>query len=68
MTVIIFQPKGPGTEHKEGTIVINAPKGLGTGIYGPNYTIDDYVTNLPTTGTINSKYSGRFDDTTFYTS
>jgi hypothetical protein len=63
---IIYQPKGPSTEHKEGTIVIAAPAGAASGYVpassgwaGTNYTIDTYVSNLPTTGTINSNYDGR---------
>ena len=58
---IIYQPKGAGTEHKEGTIVVNSPRGASaaSGITS-NYTIDTYVTNLPTTGTINDKYDIRF--------
>ena len=28
---IIYQPKGPGTEHKEGTIIIAAPRGALSG-------------------------------------
>jgi len=64
---IIYQPKGTATEHKEGTIVIAAPRGAlsgtvpaGSGWAGTNYTIDTYVSNLPTTGTIDAKYSVRF--------
>jgi hypothetical protein len=64
---IIYQPKGPNTEHKEGTIVVMAPAGsisgtvpAGSGWAGTNYTINTYVSNLPTTGTINAKYDIRF--------
>jgi|TARA_Y100000592_G_scaffold94140_1_gene158449 hypothetical protein len=64
---IIYQPKGPGTTHKEGTIVSAAPAGslsgtipAASGWGGTQYTIDTYVSNLPTTGTINSKYNTRF--------
>jgi hypothetical protein len=65
MAIIIFQPQGSGTTHKEGTIVVQAPKAATWG--SANYVIDDHVTNLPTTGTINANLSGRFDDTTYYT-
>jgi len=65
MAIIVFQPRGAGTTHKEGTVLVQAPKALGWG--SGNYVINDYVSNLPTTGTVNSKYSGRFDDTTYYT-
>jgi hypothetical protein len=64
---IIYQPKGPATEHKEGTIVIAAPRGAASGVVpadsgwaGVNYRIDTYVSNLPTTGDINAKYEVRF--------
>ncbi len=58
---IIYQPKGVGTEVKNGTVVVAAPKGSTSGeMVGANYTIDSYVSNLPTTGTINSKYDSRF--------
>lgn len=64
---IIYQPKGPGTEHKEGTIIVNAPRGAASGVVpagsgwtSPNYRIDEYVSNLPTTGAINAKYDVRF--------
>ena len=56
----VFQPKGPGTPHKEGTILVNAPRGAGSGALDSEYTIDTYVTNLPTTGEINAKYEVRF--------
>lgn len=43
---------------------ISAPKGLGveavTGVSAGNYEMDDYSTNLPTTGTISEKYDPRF--------
>ena len=58
---IIYQPKGGGTEVKNGTILVAAPKGATSGVtLGANYTIDTYVSNLPTTGTINDKYDSRF--------
>lgn len=71
MSTIVYQPKGAGTEVKNGTIVIAAPAGAsaapaGSGWGGANYTIDTYVSSLPTTGEINAKYSGRFDDTNYY--
>ena len=52
----VFQPKGQGTTHKEGTILVNAPRGAGSGALGSNYIIDTYVSNLPTTGKINAEY------------
>jgi hypothetical protein len=63
--VMIFQPKGAGTVHKEGTVLVQAPRAAGTGIpgdatvgwYGADYTIDTYVSNLPTTGQINEMYA-----------
>ncbi len=64
MANIIFQPKGAGTTHKEGTVVVQAPKASGWG--EANYTIDTFVSNLPTTGDINAAYSGRFDDVAYY--
>jgi hypothetical protein len=43
---------------------VEAPKGLGveaiTGVSAPNYEIDTYSTDLPTTGTIFDKYDPRF--------
>jgi hypothetical protein len=59
--VMIFQPKGAGTEHKEGTILIESPASL-TGMAGlsGNYVINTYVSNLPTTGTIDNSYNTRF--------
>lgn len=52
----VFQPKGPGTPHKEGTILVNAPAGAKSKALDSEYTIDTYVTNLPTTGQINAEY------------
>mgnify|MGYP003679094607 CR=1 FL=1 len=60
MADMIFQPKGAGTEKKEGTILVQATLAAASAWYGPNYRIDTYVSNLPTTGTINSKYEIRF--------
>ena len=60
---IIYQPKGGGTDKtlKDGTILVSAPRGSTSGQWlGSNYTIDTYVSNLPTTGTIDAKYSARF--------
>jgi hypothetical protein len=54
--VMIFQPKGAGTEHKEGTIMVQATLAAGTDAYGANYRIDSYVSNLPATGTINANF------------
>ena len=43
---------------------VEAPKGLGveavTGVSAPNFEIDTYSTDLPTTGTIFDKYDPRF--------
>ena len=43
---------------------VQAPKGLGhlsvSGAGSANYELDDYSSNLPTTGTIYNKYDGRF--------
>ena len=58
--VMIFQPKGAGTEHKEGTILVQATVAAGTDWYGSNYEIDTYVSNLPTTGTINANWNTSF--------
>jgi|TARA_R100000005_G_C4873023_1_gene128526 hypothetical protein len=55
-SLMIFQPKGAGTEHKEGTIVVQSTISAGTDSYGSNYTIDTYVSNLPATGTINENF------------
>ena len=60
MADMIFQPKGAATEHKEGTIMVQATLAAGTDWYGSNYRIDTYVSNLPTTGYVNSKYETRF--------
>ena len=53
---MIFQPKGAGTEHKEGTILVQSTIAAGTDSYGSNYVIDSYVSNLPTTVEINSNF------------
>ena len=63
---VIDQPQGSGTTLKHGTRVGQPPLAAGTGSYGANYTIDTYVSNLPTTGTIYDKYKDRFDDYTYY--
>ena len=55
MSDVVYQPKGSGTTLKNGTIVGQPPLAAGTGSYGSNYTIDTYVSNLPTTGTIFTK-------------
>jgi len=43
---------------------VQAPKGLGhiavSGAGSANYELDDYSSNLPTTGTIYNKYDTRF--------
>ena len=56
---MIFQPQGTGTTHKEGTIIVQSPKGTSWGT--SNYVIDNYVSNLPTTGQIESKYGNKFN-------
>ena len=56
---MIFQPQGTGTTHKEGTIIVQSPKGTSWGT--SNYVIDNYVSNLPITGDINTKYETRFE-------
>ena len=62
-----FQPKGAGTTKKEGTVLVQAPKGIGTGWYADDrYRIDTYVSNLPTTGEMIATYTGRFDDIAYY--
>jgi hypothetical protein len=66
MADVVGQPKGAATTHKEGTIIVGGPAGGDTTVYGSNYTIDTYVSNLPTTGTIISKYKDRFDDYNYY--
>lgn len=47
-----------------GGIRVQAPKGLKsaavTGVDSSNYEIDTYSSELPTTGTIFTKYDGRF--------
>ena len=67
--VMIFQPKGAGTEHKEGTILVQATLAAGTGIpgdasvgwYGSDYTIDPVPSGTVTySGIINSNYDTRF--------
>ena len=58
--VMIFQPKGAGTVHKEGTVLVQATVAAGTAWYGSDYTIDTYVSNLPTTGSIDANYNTRF--------
>tara|TARA_Y100000296_G_C5087324_1_gene213043 strand:- start:202 stop:441 length:240 start_codon:yes stop_codon:yes gene_type:complete len=65
--VMIFQPKGRGTEHKEGTILVQATFAAGTGIpgdasvgwYGSDYTIDSSISGLAT-GAIDGIYNDRF--------
>ena len=53
---MIFQPKGAASEHKEGTILVQSTIAAGTDAYGANYRIDTYVSNLPTTGEINTNF------------
>lgn len=66
MSDVISQPKGNATTLKNGTIVIGGPIGAQSGVVGADYTIDTYVSNVPTTGTVFTKYKDRFDDYTFY--
>jgi hypothetical protein len=66
MSDVVGQPKGAGTEHKEGTIYIGGPQGAGSDVLGSNNVINTYVSNLPTTGTIIDKYTNRFDDYNYY--
>ena len=63
---VIYQPKGSGTEVKNGTTLTKGPVGAGTGVLGSDYTIDTYVSSLPATGTVYNKYKDRFDDYTYY--
>jgi hypothetical protein len=63
---VIYQPNGIGTEVKNGTIIVMGPLGAVSGVVGSDYTIDTYVSNLPTTGTVYNKYKDRFDDYTYY--
>lgn len=63
---VVWQPKGDATEHKEGTIMVQNAKSVGTGWYGANNINNSFVSNLPETGLIHSKYTDRFDDYTFY--
>jgi hypothetical protein len=51
---VIWQPKGDATAHKEGTILVQNAKAVGTGWYGANNI------NLPATGLIYSKYNAAF--------
>ena len=70
MAIIIFQPKGAGTAHRNGTVTVQAPLAAGTGWYNnANIKIDSYPHSVvgTDTGVINSSYSGRFDDTRYYT-
>jgi len=64
----VYQPQGSGVGPvKHGTIIVQAPQAVGTGWYNDaNYRIDDRVLNVPTTGTFDAKYSGRFDDIDYY--
>ena len=67
--VMIFQPKGAGTQQKEGTILVQATVAAGTGIpgdatvgwYGSDYTIDPVpAATVTPTGRINTSYVTRF--------
>ncbi len=51
---------------KHGTVMVQGPKGLGSGVLDVNYRIDDYVSNLPTLSVANAAYSGKFDDISYY--
>jgi hypothetical protein len=68
MSQIIFQPKGASTSHQEGSVIVQAPRA--TGYWGSsNYAYTGYPISVDgvDTGVVNAKYSGRFDDTTYYT-
>jgi len=60
----------PNEDIKNGSIRIQSPHGAGvsavTGAGGANYEINTYSTTLPTTGTVFTKYTERFDDYQFY--
>ena len=61
--VMIFQPKGAETVHKEGTILVQATLAAGTGPvagwYGSDYTINSSISGT-LTGVINGTYDTRF--------
>lgn len=62
----------PNEPIDNGGIRVQAPKGARvsaiTGVDSANYTITTYSTDLPTTGTVFTKYKDRFDDYQFYSS
>ena len=63
MSQIIFQPQGAGTDHRNGTILINSPRAAATGWYHNDKVKMDQppITYSGTaTGVINNKYKDRF--------
>ena len=50
--VMIFQPKGAATDHKEGTVLVQATVAAGTSWYGANYEISSSISGVAT-GIIN---------------
>ncbi len=70
MTDVLFQPQGNNTTRKEGTAIIGRPKGETGVISGAdydNYSLDNDVINLPTTGTQRALLQNRLDDYGFWT-
>lgn len=66
MAIITILAQGGGT-HKEGTILVQAPKAAGTGWFNDsNYQIRDHAIAGVGTGAIDIKYSGYFDDPRYY--
>lgn len=57
---VIWQPKGDATAHKEGTLLVQNGKAVGTGWYGANNINNTNVSDLPATGLIVSKYDTSF--------
>lgn len=54
-----------GSTPKHGTLLIKAPHGSDDPI-GPNFRIDDYVSNRPAVADVDAKYEDRFDDQRYY--
>tara|TARA_Y100000310_G_scaffold304680_1_gene344077 strand:+ start:2850 stop:3074 length:225 start_codon:yes stop_codon:yes gene_type:complete len=54
-SLMVFQPKGAGTEHKEGTLLVQATVAAGTDWYGSNYEINSSISGLAT-GILNEDY------------
>jgi hypothetical protein len=57
---VIWQPKGDATAHKEGTVLVQNSKAVGTGWYGANNINNSFVSDVPATGLIYSKYNTAF--------